>query len=185
MVVLTPDGRLLHAVTGYIKAKELHFELTQALASWEKVKEAALTAELSIQRRALVVRQDEVQKAWSNAFGPKPAKKGAVQRGTHWVTRQAKHDREIIREHALLHAGNITTRMLTGGPGTHFGYSNGESEGDSTPAINERRRNLGIPPVRETAGQKRVRERREAASRARPGAQAPARAAGGGVTARR
>ena len=63
MVVLTPNGRLLHAVTGYIQPKELLFELEQALRSWEVVKEAATTAELVLQRKALVIHQDDVHKA--------------------------------------------------------------------------------------------------------------------------
>ena len=183
MVVLTPNGRLLHAVTGYIKPKELHFELTQALASFEAVKEAALTAELEPQRKALVVRQDEVQEAWNEAFGPKPAKKGAV-RGGGWQSRQAMHDREVVRENPLVHAGNITTRMLTGGPGTHFGYNSGETDGDRTPAVNEIRRRLGVQPVRETEAQKRVRKRHEAARAGQPRA-AAGTAGARGATARR
>lgn len=168
IVILTPNGRLLHAITGYAKPKELHFELMQALASWQAVKAAALTAELAPQRKALVVRQDDVQAAWRATFGPKGK---AARGGRSWQERQAAHDREIVREHPLIHAGTITTRLLTGGPGTHFGYGNG---GDKPgPSVNEVRRRIGAPPVRETEADKRVRERREAARKVRPAAPRP------------
>ena len=169
MVVLTPGGRLLHAVTGYVSPQELLFELGQAQASWEAVKEAATTAEISVQRKALVVRQDEVQKGWREAFAPRGKNKQPI-RGTSWQEHQAAHDREILRENPLVHAGNITTRMLTGGPGQHFGYgSGGSGEERQTPHANEIRRKLGAPPVRETEADKRRRERIEAARKARPG----------------
>ena len=166
MVILSPRGRLLHVITGYVAPAELFFELTQALASWKEVKEAALTAELDVQKRELVVRQDVVQKAWREHFGPKGrGAKGAAAKAPRatWQERQAQHDREVVRENALAHAGTITTRMLTGGPGTHFGYGNGGDEDRTKPIINEIRRRIGAPPVRETEADKRVRKRREAA----------------------
>ncbi len=159
MVVLSPGGRLLHVVTGYVAPKELHFELTQALASWNEVKKSALTAEIAVQRRALVVRQDGIQKGWDERFGPK----GKAARWGSWMSKQAKHDREVVREHPLVHAGTITTRMLTGGPGGHFGYGNSNDDGTRTPTANEIRKRIGAPAVRETEAEKRMRKRRDAA----------------------
>ncbi|MDF1703077.1 MAG: hypothetical protein P1V36_18160 [Planctomycetota bacterium] len=185
MVVLTPDGRLLHAVTGYVRAKELQWELEQALESWDAVKKAAETAELQVQRRALATRQEAIQTAWQAEFGPK-RKKGQAAPVRTWQSRQSEHDREILRENPMVHAGTITTRMLTGGPGTHFGYGKSDETGERTPATNEIRKRLGAPLVRETEADKRVRKRREKAAarnkvpaRAAPARPAPARPAAG------
>jgi len=139
MVVLTPSGRLLHVLTGYAQPKELLWELEQALASWKAVKEAAVTAELADQKSALVTRQAAIRAGYKKTFA-----KGASGR---WMLTNANRDRSVVEQHPLIHAGNLTTRMITGVSGGHFGYGTG---GD-TP----RRR------VRETAAEKRINDRRE------------------------
>lgn len=163
VLILTPSGRLLHVVTGYCTPKELLWELQQALASWKAVKEAAVTVELSDQQSALVTRQTRIGAGY----------KKSIARGKHgWFLANAQRDRKVVRSFPLIHAGNLSTRMITGTSGGHFGYGTG-SDGTSTPRrgretaaekrINKRRAGLGlptarrgvrqIPPARSTPGQ--------------------------------
>ncbi len=138
LMVLTPSGRVLHVVTGYVEPKELLWELNEALASWKAVKKAAVTAELAEQKAALVRRQTVITAGY----------KKTITRGKGgWFLANAKRDRALVREFPLIHAGNMTTRMLTHGHVGHFGYGN---EGD----VATTRR------ARETVAEKRINDRR-------------------------
>jgi hypothetical protein len=139
LIVLTPRGRVLHVVTGYAEPKELLWELNEALTSWKAVKKAAVTAELTGQQAALVLRQTVIAAGY----------KKQITRGKGgWFLANANRDRALVREVPLIHAGNMTTRMLTHGHVGHFGY--GYGNGSDTPT----RR------LRETVAEKRINDRR-------------------------
>ncbi len=160
LVVLTPRGRLLHVTTGYLKPKELLWELEQALGAWEVVKAAARMAELDIQKAALKRHQDEIHARYVKAF----TKPGAR---NNWLVSNEKHDREVVRKHPLVHAGNLRTRDLTGKAGGHFGYQTGGGASGATPTRGGSAAGsgnggglTGRPGVRETEAAKRRNKRR-------------------------
>ena len=146
LMVLTPRGRVLHVVTGYAEPKEFLWELNEALTSWKAVKTAAVTAELDDQKAALVLRQTVIAAGY----------KKQITRGKGgWFLANANRDRALVREVPLLHAGNMTTRMLTHGHIGHFGYGNGSEtptrrlrETVAEKRINDRRAGLTGVPVR-------------------------------------
>ncbi len=126
MLVLTPEGRVLHAVSGYIGIKDLRWELEQAL----------LTNKLASKARAggktvVASRQNAIQRAMQR----RPAKERSTFLGAShkraskllqpFTNRAVQGDRSFVREHPLMPIGLFQTRMLTGGGTNFFGYETG------------------------------------------------------------
>ena len=160
MLVLTPDGRILHAMSGYIPPKDLEWELEQALKTWASVRDAEEQAV-----NVVKARQKKIQAA-SRARTKQP--KGS------WIDRITATDRAFVVDHPLLPLGAFQTRMLTGGPGAHFGYQSDDAHdgtglqplpsGRVTPMTErllERRKDLPGRPKVANAGLPKTRDLRK------------------------
>ena len=122
-LVLTSDGRVLHAVSGYISPEELGRELRFALETAGKVRAAPLGG------RAIV--RDRIEN-WAGRPRPLAARhrpRGALLAtgslnlgGIADLRRVVTDDQQFVHDHALLPVSKVRTRMLTRGKQAHFGY---------------------------------------------------------------
>ena len=163
-LILTPDGRVLHAMSGYVAPKDFRWELEEALKSWNAVKKTeALSENEALPKKILVGRQHKIQTIWDKEH----TKKG--QRS--WSRHTVAGDRAFVIENPLLPVGAFRTRMLTKGPGGHFGYTSGSGGGAvTTPGqvrqtpfqqrYEERRRKAGVPNVRPRVNRPNLRDDR-------------------------
>ena len=124
MVVLTPDAKLIHLVAGTIDARDLEWELAQALITYEAAKSRPQKA-----RSIVVWRQDRIMDQFAGiqryrargGFGITPAPR---EMKTEWHKPAPAHrrsvdkQRKIVKRFALAPEHKIQTRWLTRGIST-------------------------------------------------------------------
>lgn len=128
-LVLTPDGRIIHAVSGYIGARDLLWELENALHTWHQLRgiEGLDTARTIVRKRIHEINKGEADerellqgKRKADSDPVTIRRKGRLL--SSWAQAVVRTDRAFVSEHPLMPIEDFRTRMLTGGHAGRFGY---------------------------------------------------------------
>ena len=118
-LILTPDGRLLSALAGYIGPPDLAEELSFGLALWEAVRHAPADAQAELLARAHMDRAKD--------FAGRNERTGSVGAeeqffGTMWTVgnRRGVADHQFSAAHPLLPADRFTTGLMVGNAQSWF-----------------------------------------------------------------
>ena len=126
--VYTPEGRLLHLLTGFVSASDLVWELCQALVTYEAIQQRPASRSA---RTVVVRRADQIQRELE---GPRRAGASSTRaRPRRSVHRHARRDRKILKQHAHARVEDVKTRWLTRGNRAGGFSGNGLVVSDSKP----------------------------------------------------
>ncbi len=135
MLVLSPDGGILHAMAGFVPHDELLVELRYALDTFALAERSGDLAREAVRLRheELLAPEDGlVERLDLNEL----SSKGEIDRETmqrlmnQFRRDNVERDREFVRKHPLLPIGKFETSMLSGGGISFFGSSAGDTDGD-------------------------------------------------------
>lgn len=146
IVILSPDARLLHLITGTIDARDLQWELAQALITYEATRTKPKDA-----RRIVVWRQDRIMDQFAGVvryrkrggFGINPAPRELEtewRKPTSSQRRNVDKQRKIVKRFALAPERKIQTRWLTRGISTGGFPGNKVLDSRPAPVVLPRRR---------------------------------------------
>jgi hypothetical protein len=118
-LILTPDGRLLSALAGYVGPLDLAEELRFGLALWEAVRQAPADAQAGLLQRAHLGR--------ANDFAERDGRTGSIGAeeqffGKMWTVgnKRGVADHQFSAAHPLLPADRFTTGLMVGNAQSWF-----------------------------------------------------------------
>jgi hypothetical protein len=110
-LVLTPEGHIFYAMSGYVGPNDLLRELAEALKTWEQIQADPRHADVTVRRRMREIVAENGEDAT-----PTPTPRGG------WHRPIVARDRTFVVTNALMPLAEFRTRMLTGGDTQTFGY---------------------------------------------------------------
>lgn len=158
LLVLTPDGEIVHAVGGFVPRDELLRELEWAIGTFEAVEttdQPAARVVVERQRKLLAADAERRKAETSERAGEPDSQPTAAEFLRDHRDRAVERDRKFVMEHPLLHVDRYETSMLGRGGADFFGSSSGtrptERLGDDD----------GVDPLKRIEELRRRRDREE------------------------
>jgi hypothetical protein len=128
ILALTPDGRIFHAMAGYVSPTDLSAELKWALATWKQMQTTP-----TLQSAMVAERARDYQTS-----GPKPTPRERLVGGSEGrdvfqdhIERGVTRDATFVEQHPLMPIADFRTSMLGRGGATFFGASRGTQPGET------------------------------------------------------
>ncbi len=126
ILTLTPDGRIFHALAGFVSSTDLKAELTWALETLAMMKKTPTLEREMVAERARDYVSDGPQPTSDTKFGAQHQSifQEHIERG---VTRDAR----FLAKHPLLAIADFRTSMLGSGGAQFFGSASGSKPGET------------------------------------------------------
>ena len=128
ILALTPDGRIFHAMAGYVSPTDLSAELQWALETWKQMQKAPTLESAMVAERARDYKTS----------GPKPTPRKGLVAGSEGrdvfqdhIERGVTRDATFVEQHPLMPIADFRTSMLGRGGATFFGSSRGTKPGET------------------------------------------------------
>ncbi len=122
-MVLTPDGKIISAMSGFVDARDLLWELEQALHTWHKLRRVESVEARKGLVRARIREMNEAEAKEMEIVNGVQRDPYAQAAFAAWTRQIVLKDRAFVSDNALMDVEDFRTRMLTGGHAGRFGYT--------------------------------------------------------------